>query len=106
MHVLVIAQLFTLDMSGGSTQAYNVVEGLTSLGHKAPMITAFPLGGIEVKRFLFSSSACTYPTCLQTDPNVKGLREGDAYPADPDNFYGWEKLFTEKCASMPERPWP
>jgi len=50
----------------------------------------------KVKKFLFSSSACVYPTYRQTDPNVKGLREEDAYPADPDNFYGWEKLYTEK----------
>jgi nucleoside-diphosphate-sugar epimerase len=50
----------------------------------------------EVSRFLFSSSACVYPTYRQTSPDVKGLREEDAYPADPDNFYGWEKLFTEK----------
>jgi nucleoside-diphosphate-sugar epimerase len=50
----------------------------------------------KVSRFLFSSSACVYPTYRQTSPDVKGLREEDAYPADPDNFYGWEKLFTEK----------
>jgi nucleoside-diphosphate-sugar epimerase len=50
----------------------------------------------KVKRFLFSSSACVYPTYRQTSPDVKGLREEDAYPADPDSFYGWEKLFTEK----------
>jgi nucleoside-diphosphate-sugar epimerase len=49
-----------------------------------------------VKRFLFSSSACVYPTYLQANPNVKALKEEDAYPADPDTFYGWEKLFTEK----------
>jgi nucleoside-diphosphate-sugar epimerase len=49
-----------------------------------------------VKRFLYSSSACVYPTYRQTSPDVKGLREEDAYPAEPDNFYGWEKLFTEK----------
>jgi nucleoside-diphosphate-sugar epimerase len=50
----------------------------------------------RVKRLLFSSSACVYPTYRQTSPDVKGLREEDAYPAEPDNFYGWEKLFTEK----------
>jgi len=50
----------------------------------------------KVKRFLFSGSACAYPTYMQTSPDVKGLREEDAYPADPDNFYGWEKLYTEK----------
>ncbi|MBA7502439.1 GDP-L-fucose synthase [subsurface metagenome] len=50
----------------------------------------------KVKRFFFSSSACVYPKYLQTDSDVSGLREKDAYPADPDSFYGWEKLYTEK----------
>jgi len=50
----------------------------------------------KIKRFFFSSSACIYPTFRQTDPNVTALKEDDAYPADPDNFYGWEKLYTEK----------
>jgi len=57
----------------------------------------------KVKRFLFSSSACVYPTYKQTDPNVKGLREEDAVPADPDNFYGWEKLYTEKMCEAYRR---
>src|SRR4030042_1282990 len=50
----------------------------------------------KVKRFFFSSSACIYPTYRQASPDIKGLKEEDAYPADPDNFYGWEKLYTEK----------
>jgi GDP-D-mannose 3',5'-epimerase len=49
-----------------------------------------------VKRLFYSSSACVYPTYRQADPLVAALREEDAYPADPDAFYGWEKLFTEK----------
>lgn len=57
----------------------------------------------KVKRYLYSSSACVYPTYKQTDPNVKGLREEDAYPADPDNFYGWEKLYTEKLCEAYQR---
>jgi len=57
----------------------------------------------KVKRYLFSSSACVYPTYRQTDPNIKGLREEDAYPADPDNFYGWEKLCTEKMCEAYRR---
>jgi len=57
----------------------------------------------NVKRYLFSSSACVYPTYRQTDPNIKGLREEDAYPADPDNFYGWEKLYTEKMCEAYQR---
>jgi len=57
----------------------------------------------KVKRYLFSSSACVYPTYRQTDPNVKGLKEEDAYPADPDNFYGVEKLYTEKMCAAYQR---
>ena len=57
----------------------------------------------NVKRFLFTSSACAYPTYKQTDPNVTGLKEEDAYPADPDNFYGWEKLYTEKMCEAYQR---
>ena len=50
----------------------------------------------EVKRFFFSSSACIYPNYKQTNPDIKGLSEEDAYPADPNEAYGWEKLFTEE----------
>lgn len=50
----------------------------------------------EVKRLLFSSSACIYPTFKQESPEVPPLKESDAYPADPDNEYGWEKLFSER----------
>ncbi len=50
----------------------------------------------EVKRLFFSSSACIYPTYKQESPEVTPLKEDDAYPADPDNFYDWEKLYTEK----------
>jgi GDP-D-mannose 3', 5'-epimerase len=57
----------------------------------------------SIKRYLYTSSACVYPTYRQTDPNVKGLREKDAYPADPDNFYGWEKLYTEKMCEAYQR---
>lgn len=57
----------------------------------------------KVKRYLYTSSACIYPTYRQTDPNIKGLKEEDAYPADPDNFYGWEKLFTEKLCEAYQR---
>jgi GDP-D-mannose 3',5'-epimerase len=57
----------------------------------------------NVNRYLYTSSACVYPTYRQTDPNIKGLKEEDAYPADPDNFYGWEKLFTEKMCEAYQR---
>jgi GDP-D-mannose 3',5'-epimerase len=57
----------------------------------------------KVKRYLFTSSACIYPTYRQTNPEIKGLKEEDAYPADPDNFYGWEKLYTEKMCEACQR---
>ncbi len=50
----------------------------------------------KVKRFLFSSSACIYPNFKQTEAEVEGLKEQDAHPADPNEAYGWEKLFTEE----------
>jgi nucleoside-diphosphate-sugar epimerase len=50
----------------------------------------------EVGRYFYSSSACVYPTYKQESANVSPLKEEDAYPADPDNEYGWEKLFTER----------
>jgi nucleoside-diphosphate-sugar epimerase len=47
------------------------------------------------RRFFFSSSACAYNTLLQKDPNVRALKESDAYPAMAERGYGWEKLFSE-----------
>jgi GDP-D-mannose 3',5'-epimerase len=57
----------------------------------------------KVKRYLFSSSACAYPTYKQTDSDVKDLKEEDAYPADPDDFYGREKLYAEKICEAYQR---
>ena len=50
----------------------------------------------KVKRYFFSSSACAYNKELQSDPDIEGLREQDAYPAMPEDGYGWEKLFSER----------
>lgn len=47
------------------------------------------------KRYFFSSSACVYNTDLQQDPNVRALKESDAYPAMAERGYGWEKLVSE-----------
>lgn len=49
-----------------------------------------------VERYFYASSACVYAHDKQTDPNVTGLRESDAYPAMPEDGYGWEKLFSER----------
>ena len=50
----------------------------------------------KVKRYLFTSSACVYNSKKQNKSNIPGLKEGDAYPADPEDGYGWEKLFSER----------
>src|SRR5438477_8778739 len=46
----------------------------------------------DAKRFFYASSACVYAADKQTDPNVTALKEDDAYPAMPEDGYGWEKL--------------
>ncbi len=51
-----------------------------------------------VRRYLYSSSACVYPEHLQEDADVAPLKESDAYPANPQDSYGWEKLISEKLA--------
>lgn len=51
-----------------------------------------------VSRYLYTSSACIYPEHLQTDADVKPLKESDAYPAMPQDAYGWEKLISERLA--------
>ena len=50
----------------------------------------------KVNKYFFSSSACAYNTELQKKSNIKGLVESDAYPAMPEDGYGWEKLFSER----------
>jgi nucleoside-diphosphate-sugar epimerase len=49
----------------------------------------------RVSRYLYTSSACIYPEFLQEDADVQALREEDAYPAQPQDGYGWEKLVAE-----------
>ncbi len=58
------------------------------------MLESARLNGVQ--RLLFSSSACVYPQYLQKSPDVRPLREDDAWPADPEAGYGLEKLYTEK----------
>jgi nucleoside-diphosphate-sugar epimerase len=52
--------------------------------------------GLVIDRYVFSSSACVYNAQKQLDPNVTALAEADAYPALPEDGYGWEKLFSER----------
>jgi GDP-D-mannose 3',5'-epimerase len=50
----------------------------------------------KAKKIFYSSSACMYPQELQTSTVARQLKESDAYPANPDSDYGWEKLFSER----------
>ncbi len=58
------------------------------------LLEAARLAGVG--RFLYTSSACVYPMYRQQSPDVTPLREEDAYPADPEVGFGWEKLFSER----------
>ena len=50
----------------------------------------------KVEKYFFSSSACVYNAKKQKKIFIDGLKEGDAYPAEPEDGYGWEKLFSER----------
>lgn len=105
-----------LKVTDGIDKVYNLAANMGGIGfitavgadvmHDNTLINTYMLKASRikrVKRYLFSSSACVYPTYRQTDPEVKGLTEEDAFPADPDNFYGWEKLYTEKMCEAFQR---
>ena len=81
------------DMGGmGFIERFRI-ECLRSILINTHMIEAAYRAGAQ--RFFFSSSACAYNTTLQQDPNVRALRESDAYPAMAERGYGWEKLMSE-----------
>src|SRR5215212_6177917 len=94
----------------GAREIYNLAADMGGMGfietHKAEcmlsvltsthMLVAAREAGTE--RFFYSSSACVYNGDKQTDANVTALKEADAYPALPEDGYGWEKLFSERMA--------
>jgi len=81
------------DMGGmGYIERYRV-ECMRSILINTHMLEASYKAG--VKRYFFSSSACAYNIDLQQDPNVRALKESDAYPANAERGYGWEKLMSE-----------
>lgn len=81
------------DMGGmGFIERFRI-ECLRSILINTHMIEAAYRAGAQ--RFFFSSSACAYNTELQKDPNVRALKESDAYPAMAERGYGWEKLMSE-----------
>ena len=94
--------------AAGASRIYNLAADMGGMGfieaNKAlcmlsvlintHMLMAAAKAGAE--RFFFSSSACVYAAEHQTSPDVTALAEADAYPAMPEDGYGWEKLFSER----------
>jgi nucleoside-diphosphate-sugar epimerase len=83
------------DMGGiGYITAYLADIARNNTLINAHMLEASRVNG--VKKFLFSSSACVYAQSKQRSPDINPLREEDAYPAEPERGYGWEKLYAEQ----------
>jgi nucleoside-diphosphate-sugar epimerase len=92
----------------GVEQVYNLASDMGGMGfieeHKSLCMLSVLLNtnlllaarDLGVRRYFFSSSACVYPKFRQDSIDVLPLREDDAYPADPEDGYGWEKLFSER----------
>ena len=94
----------------GMDQAYNLAANMGGIGfietHKAEIVHDNILINIhmlevartnKIKKFFYTSSACVYPGYKQNSPDVAPLKEEDAYPADAEDGYGWEKLYTERA---------
>jgi GDP-D-mannose 3',5'-epimerase len=90
------ARVFNLaaDMGGMGFIENNKALCMLSVLINTHMLMAARDAGVE--RYFFSSSACVYAADRQTSPDVTALAEGDAYPAMPEDGYGWEKLFSER----------
>jgi len=99
-----IEQVFALaaDMGGMGFISHHHAQIL----HNNALINIHTLEAARInaaKRYLFTSSACVYPEFKQTDANVIPLKEEEAYPAQPQDAYGWEKLIVERlCAHYRE----
>jgi GDP-D-mannose 3', 5'-epimerase len=92
----------------GATSVYNLAADMGGMGfietNKARCMLSVLINthllqaakAFDVKRFFFASSACVYAADKQLTPDIEALREADAYPAMPEDGYGWEKLFSER----------
>ena len=98
-----------LQATEGVDEVYGLAANMGGIGfiesHKAEIVrdsTLINIHSIEaarqngVERYLYTSSACIYPGYLQKDSDVIPLKEEDAYPADAEDGYGWEKLYMER----------
>lgn len=89
------ADVYTLaaDMGGMGFIENNKTSCMLSVLINTHMLMASQEASVQ--RYFFSSSACVYAADKQTDVNITALKESDAYPAMPEDGYGWEKLFSE-----------
>ncbi|MBT3352137.1 MAG: NAD-dependent epimerase/dehydratase family protein [Nitrospinaceae bacterium] len=98
-----------LEAAKGADHVYNLAANMGGIGfietHKAEIVHDNTLINIHmldaarergVQKYLYTSSACVYPGYMQNDANVTPLKEEDAYPADAEDGYGWEKLYAER----------
>jgi GDP-D-mannose 3',5'-epimerase len=90
------AQVYMLaaDMGGMGFIENNKALCMLSVLTSTHMLQAAQQHGVE--RYFYSSSACVYAADKQTNTDITALKEADAYPAMPEDGYGWEKLFTER----------
>lgn len=86
--------MLAADMGGMGFIENNKALCMLSVLTSTHMLQAAQAHGVE--RYFYSSSACVYAAGKQTDTAVTALVEADAYPAQPEDGYGWEKLFTER----------
>lgn len=92
---------FAADMGGMGYIELNKAECMLSVLINTHMLLAARDCGVE--RYFYASSACVYNADRQSSPAVTPLREADAYPANPEDGYGWEKLFSERmCGHFTE----
>ena len=82
------------DMGGMGFIENNKALCMLSVLINTHLVMAAKNAGVD--RFFYASSACVYAADKQTDPDVTALKEEDAYPAMPEDGYGWEKLFSER----------
>ena len=82
------------DMGGIGFIDAHKAECMLSVLINTHLLLAAREAGVE--RFFFSSSACVYAADKQREPGVTALKEADAYPAEAEDGYGWEKLFSER----------
>jgi GDP-D-mannose 3', 5'-epimerase len=85
---------FAADMGGMGFIEANKALCMLSVLINTHLLVAAQEAGVE--RYFFASSACVYPIGRQTSVDVTALAEADAYPAQPEDGYGWEKLFGER----------